>query len=239
MEPSEERLDLRVARQYNLSRAAAQQLIQAGGVRVNGEPVRKPGAKGGGLLAADLPGASYVSRGGYKLAAALEFFRLDVRGEICLDVGAATGGFTDCMLRHGAARVYAVENGRGQLAPALRRHPQVVALEDTDIRGLALPQPVDFVAVDVSFISLAKVMPHVLPLARPGARGVCLVKPQFEAGPGQVNRRGILRDEAVRGQAVATVEACFRRLGLGALALMPSPIAGKDGNIEYLLSWEK
>ena len=202
-----ERLDVALVRRgLTSSRTQGRALIEAGQVQVNGATVRKPGAR---VREADaitlLSRPRYVSRGGQKLEAALRHFDLSVAGRTALDVGASTGGFTDCLLQHGAAKVYAVDVGRSQLAPALRADPRVQAMEQTDIRTLsALPERVDLIVVDVSFISLRLILPHLPRFLKPDAPGVvALVKPQFEAGPGRTNRRGVLTDERLRRQVVA------------------------------------
>ena len=223
------------------TRSRAADLVRLGSVKVEGATAEKPGM----LLAADTklsvaPDASpFVSRGGLKLAAALDAFGLDPRGKIALDIGASTGGFTDVLLSRGAARVFAIDVGRNQLHPKLRRDPRVVVLEATDARRLdrgIIEEPVNVIVADVSFISLTKLLGPALSLAAPGAWLVALVKPQFEAGPEAVGKGGIVRDAGARERAVAGVRAFIDALpGWRVVAEMPSPITGGGGNEEVLI----
>lgn len=235
------RLDqLVVARGLAPSREQARALILAGQVAVNDQVVAKAGTLVPETASISLRGAplSYVSRGGVKLAAALAHFAVPVAGTVALDVGAATGGFTDCLLQQGAARVYAIDVGYGQLAWRLRQDPRVILFERTNIRHLpreAVPEPVDLAVIDVSFISLRLVLPAVLPFLRPGGRIVALVKPQFEVGKGQVGKGGVVRDPARQWQAVAAIQEQAAALGLLPLGVIPAPIRGPKGNQEYLL----
>jgi 23S rRNA (cytidine1920-2'-O)/16S rRNA (cytidine1409-2'-O)-methyltransferase len=212
-------------------------MIMAGEVLVDGQRQDKPGMAvaldADIMLVAPLP---YVSRGGYKLAAALDAFALDVNSRVCADVGACTGGFTDVFLQRGAAQVYAIDVGQGQLDWKLRQDERVIVMERTNARYLEkLPQPVTFVAIDVSFISLKLILPAVRNwLARP-ADVVALIKPQFEAGPEQVGRGGIVRDAAVRRQVLRDVLRWAQEQGWRVDGLVTSPIQGSDGNIEYLV----
>jgi 23S rRNA (cytidine1920-2'-O)/16S rRNA (cytidine1409-2'-O)-methyltransferase len=220
------------------SRAKAQAAIAAGLVTADGRPVMKPSE----MLAADAalraePAHPYVSRGGVKLAAALDHFGFDPRGRTCLDVGASTGGFTEVLVARGAKHVYAVDVGRGQLHPRLREHRKVTVIEETDIRSLSpslLPEAPDFIAVDVSFISLKLVLPRALALARLPAQLVALIKPQFEAGRAHI-RKGIVRDAQVQAEVCSRVTDLVARLGWGVIGIIPSPIAGGDGNREFLI----
>ena len=220
------------------SRAKAQAAIEAGLVVANETPVTKASLE----LPADVvlraePAHPFVSRGGVKLAAALDHFGFDPAGQICLDVGASTGGFTDVLLARGAKRIYAVDVGRDQLHRKLRARNEVVVLENTDIRALAasgLAPPPAFVVVDVSFISLKLVLPAALALARPPARLIALIKPQFEAGRTHV-KKGVIRDAGIHaavGEAVADTVAA---LGWSVRGRIASPILGRDGNREFLL----
>ncbi len=189
-------------------------------------------------MALKSPDQPYVSRGGLKLAAGLEHFQVDVTGLVALDVGVSTGGFTDCLLQHGAARVYGVDVGYGQLAWRLRQDPRVIVLERTNIRHLpreAIPEEIDLAVVDVSFISLKLVLPRVILFLRPGGAIVALVKPQFEVGKGQVGKGGVVRDQQLQLQTVAEIQAFAQTLGLEASRVLPSPILGPKGNQEYLL----
>lgn len=228
-----------VAHGHFESRARAQAAIRAGLVRVDGRPLARPSdtiAPGAVVEArADHP---FVSRGGLKLAAALDAFGIDPAGRVCLDVGASTGGFTDVWLSHGAAHVHAVDVGRNQLHPRLRAEPRVTSLEGTDIRSLgpgALDPRPALASVDVSFIALRLVLPALPPLLVAGAEVVALIKPQFEAGRERVGRGGIVRDPAVREEVCAEVRAQVEAMGGTVLGLIPSPIEGGDGNVEFLI----
>jgi 23S rRNA (cytidine1920-2'-O)/16S rRNA (cytidine1409-2'-O)-methyltransferase len=220
------------------SRAKAQAAIAAGRVTANGVVIGRPAAEiaSDAVLRAE-PAHPYLSRGGVKLAAALDQFRFDPKGCVCLDVGASTGGFTQVLLAREALRVYAVDVGHGQLHPSLRTHPGVISLEGTDVRRLdsaALPATFDFITVDVSFIPLALVLPPALGLARSGAHLVALIKPQFEAGREAV-KKGMVRDRSTHAAVCESVSALVQSLGWQVTALMPSPILGGDGNREFLL----
>ncbi|MDH5753124.1 MAG: TlyA family RNA methyltransferase [Deltaproteobacteria bacterium] len=240
-----ERLDLLlVSRGLAPSRARAQALIMAGKVAVAGKPCDKPGTTvpTDAEVSVREPDHPYVSRGGVKLEAALRHFGLDVTGLNCLDIGASTGGFTHCLLLHGAARVHAVDVGYGQLAWDVRRDPRVNVIERTNIRALAadaLGEAVDLVVVDVSFISLAKVLAEAVRFLRPGGSLLGLVKPQFEAGREHVGRGGLVRDEEVHRDVLRQVEQAGLELGLRLTGHMASPITGKkSGNVEYLALWK-
>ncbi len=235
-----ERLDAELVRRGLIgSRTRAAAAVLAGEVLVDGRPARKPGERvaAGAALALRGPDHPYVGRGGLKLEAALQRFALDPTGWECLDVGAAVGGFTDCLLQHGARHVTAVDVGYGQLAWRLRTDPRVLVHERVNARYLTaehVPRPVDLAVCDVSFISLAKVLPAVLARVRPQGRAVCLVKPQFEAGPADVPAGGVVRDPAVHRRVLAAVAADVARLGWPVQALMASPLKGADGNREFL-----
>jgi 23S rRNA (cytidine1920-2'-O)/16S rRNA (cytidine1409-2'-O)-methyltransferase len=219
------------------SRARAQALILAGEVLVNGQAETKAGAMVSDSAVISLRAAlPFVSRGGLKLAHALDSFAIDVSRRTCLDAGASTGGFSDCLLQHGAARIYAVDVGYGQLDWKLRSDPRVVVMERTNIRYLdSLPEQPSLCVVDVSFISLRLVLPVVYKLAADDAECVALVKPQFEAGRGLVGKGGVVRDERVHRQVVADVITVASEIGWRALALVRSPITGPAGNVEFLL----
>lgn len=233
------RLDLIVAEKYGCGRGHARELIEAGLVSRGGKVLYKPGVScDPDGVAVDWREKKYVSRGGLKLERALDFFGIDVSGAVCADVGASTGGFTDCLLQRGAKKVYAIENGSGQLHESLRRDPRVISLENTDIRAAdaaVLPR-FDVVTIDVSFISLTKVLPYAKGLLAPGGTALCLVKPQFEAGKGAVGKNGVLRDTKARRRAVETVAGFAREQGLDVLGETESPITGGDGNVEYWLN---
>jgi len=222
------------------NRELARRLVMAGEVLVGDRPVTKPGAEVPDDAEVRLRGADspFVSRGGEKLAGALDAFRLDVRDRVAVDVGASTGGFTDCLLQRGARRVIAVDVGYGQLAWKLRQDARVVVLERTNARRLVaddLPEAPDLAVVDVSFISLAIVLPAVVGCVEPGASIVALVKPQFEVGRGRVGKGGVVRDEAARGEAVASVRDAAEGLGLTVRGEAESVLPGPKGNREVFL----
>jgi 23S rRNA (cytidine1920-2'-O)/16S rRNA (cytidine1409-2'-O)-methyltransferase len=225
------------------SRERARAMILAGQVRVAGQPVTKAGAKVGAdtTITVDAPDHPYVGRGGLKLAHALDAFGLDAHGRMALDIGAATGGFTDVLLQRGAVRVVALDVGHGQLAWRLRSDNRVVVLERVNARTLTpdqLPAEArrfDIVTIDVSFISLRQILPVVPPLLAAGADVIALVKPQFEAGREEVGKGGIIRDPAVHTRVIDEVSAAAERVGLNRLALVESPITGMEGNREFLL----
>jgi 23S rRNA (cytidine1920-2'-O)/16S rRNA (cytidine1409-2'-O)-methyltransferase len=241
MAQKKERLDkLLVDRGLVETRSKARGIIMAGEVLVDGQRQDKPGMDvaldAGITLVTPMP---YVSRGGYKLAGALDAFALEVNGRVCADVGACTGGFTDVLLQRGAARVYAIDVGQGQLDWKLRQDERVVIMERTNARYVeSLPERVGFVAIDVSFISLKLILPAVQGWLRPSADVIALIKPQFEAGPEQVGRGGIVRDTAVRRQVLEDVLGWAQEQGWRVAGLIPSPIRGSDGNVEYL-AWLK
>ena len=218
------------------SRAKAQAAIAAGRVAADGVVLRKPSDEiSADALLDATPEHPWVSRGGLKLAAALDRFGFDPAGRVCLDVGASTGGFTDVLRARGARRVYAVDVGRGQLHPKLRADAAVVALEETDIRALApLAEPPDLAVVDVSFISLKLVLPAVDRLLRRPAQLVALIKPQFEAGRKNL-KKGIVRDPAVHAAVCDDIAAFAASLGWKVAGIIPSPIEGGDGNKEFLM----
>jgi 23S rRNA (cytidine1920-2'-O)/16S rRNA (cytidine1409-2'-O)-methyltransferase len=223
------------------SRAKAQAAIEAGLVNANGVVIRKASDE----IAIDAPlnatpAHPYVSRGGVKLAAALDHFGFNPAGRTCLDVGASTGGFTQVLLERGAHSVIAVDVGRDQLHASLRGRPDIISLERTDIRALAassLPEAPDLVTIDVSFISLKLVLPAITQLAARKAQLVALIKPQFEAGPERVSK-GIVRDPAVHAEVCESLQNHAVSLGWRAIGIIPSPIEGGDGNREFLLGAE-
>jgi 23S rRNA (cytidine1920-2'-O)/16S rRNA (cytidine1409-2'-O)-methyltransferase len=224
------------------SRAKAQAAIAAGLVSANDAPVRKASEEISidAVLRASAA-HPYVSRGGVKLAAALDHFGFDPKGKVCLDVGASTGGFTQVLLERGAAQVYAVDVGQRQLHESLRARPGVISLEATDIRALSparLTEPAELVTIDVSFISLKLVLPAALALATRSAQLIALIKPQFEAGRGAV-KKGVVRDQAVHAAVCEDIAAFVTSLGWRVLGVTPSPIAGGDGNAEFLLGAER
>ncbi len=239
-----ERLDrLLVHQGFVDSREVAVRTILAGGVLVDGVIVDKPAR----LVPRDARieierAAPFVSRAGEKLAAAIDAFSVDPRGLITLDVGCSTGGFTDCLLQRGAERVYAVDVGYGLIDWKLRQDPRVVLLERTNIRYIdraLIPELVDLVVIDVSFISLTLVLPSVVPFLRDGGRIVVLVKPQFEVGKGQVGPGGIVRDEALRRAVTEKIIASGVSLGLEATGVLDSPVKGRKGNQEILVGFRR
>jgi 23S rRNA (cytidine1920-2'-O)/16S rRNA (cytidine1409-2'-O)-methyltransferase len=235
------RLDrLLVERGLVESRERAQARIIAGHVLVNEQKQNKSGALVPEdaeirILGEQLP---YVSRGGLKLESALKEFKVSVAGKTALDVGASTGGFTDCLLQHGCEKVYAVDVGYGQMAWKLRQDPRVVVIERTNIRTIEpslIPGPVAIVVIDASFISLEKVIPSIMQFLGTESELIALIKPQFEVGRAQVGKGGIVRDETARAAAVKTISDFIRSIGLDVKGVIPSPIQGQDGNVEYLL----
>ena len=228
-------LDLKLAD----SRQQAQALIRAGQVLVNDVPKDKPGCQIDPTATVRIRGERmpYVSRGGLKLAAALDGFDVSPEGRVCADLGASTGGFTDCLLQRGASKVFAIDVGYGQLAWSLRQDDRVVVMERTNARHLdALPDPPSLIVGDLSFISLAKILPAIVRIASPGAEAVLLIKPQFEAGREGIEKGGVVRDPEVRAAAIAQVRAAAEEAGATWLGTVTSPIAGaKKGNIEELV----
>jgi 23S rRNA (cytidine1920-2'-O)/16S rRNA (cytidine1409-2'-O)-methyltransferase len=219
------------------TREKAQALVLAAAVTVDGRPVRKSAELVEPDAAIDVAASDrFVSRGGHKLEHALDRFGIDVGEMVCLDVGASTGGFTDCLLGRGARRVYAVDVGRGQLDWRLRNDSRVVVRERTNVRDLdLLPEPIDLATIDVSFISLRLALPPIARLVRPGGPIVALVKPQFEAGRGQVGRGGVVRDPAVHRRVLLDVWGWSVERGLTPRGLIASPLRGPAGNVEFLL----
>ncbi len=238
---SKERLDvLMFQRGLAVSRERAKATIMAGKVFVGGKKVDKAGT----LIAADAEitvsgdGIGYVSRGGLKLAKALAAFALDLEGKVMADIGASTGGFTDCALKNGAAKVFAIDVGYGQLAWSLRTDPRVVSMERTNIRDVTaatLGVALDFAVIDVAFISLDKVLPVARHLLSPAGGVVALIKPQFEAGREKVGKKGVIKDPEVHYEVICRILSVARELGFHAVGLTFSPVKGPEGNIEYLL----
>jgi 23S rRNA (cytidine1920-2'-O)/16S rRNA (cytidine1409-2'-O)-methyltransferase len=237
-QPKRERLDqMLVQRGLAESRSQAQRLIMAGQVRLDGEVMLRPSKEvpATAAIAVDA-GPRFVSRGGEKIEAALETFGLSVQGKVCADVGASTGGFTDCLLQRGARRVYAIDVGRGILHWKLRNDPRVVLLEGTNARHLErLPEPIDLVSIDAAFISLALLLPPAAGWLAPGGDVVALVKPQFEAGREAVGRGGVVRDSRIHREVLERVVTEAANAGLGPQGILRSPLRGPRGNIEFLL----
>lgn len=241
MPPSKTRLDVLVVEKgISDTRPRARALIMAGKILVNGQPLEKPGVQVSSaddivLKGDDMP---YVSRGGIKLESALDRFQVDPTGLICLDVGASTGGFTDCLLQNGARSVFAVDVGYGQLAWKLRNDPRVIVIERSNIRNLpekAIPEPVDLVTIDVSFISLKIVVPSILKFLKPDAIIIALIKPQFEVGKGRVGKGGVVRDPHLHDAVIQDLSNFFSDQHLTVHAIVPSPIKGPKGNTEFFI----
>lgn len=218
------------------SRERAQRMVMAGQVRSGDRILVKPAT----MLAADdhlelVESPRYVSRGGYKLEAALETFEITLNRRRCMDVGASTGGFTDCMLQYGATSVLAVDVGRTQIHQVLREDARVTLMEHTNARNLPALPPVDFFAMDVSFISVRKVLPAIARRVSPATEGVVLLKPQFELAPAQVPQKGVIRDESLRQDVAADTCQWLEHQGWTVFAVEDCPVAGGDGNVEFLL----
>lgn len=240
-----ERLDVLLVQQgLANSRELAKAYIMAGNVYVDGQKEDKAGTKVAVTAKLEVKGnqMKYVSRGGYKLEKAMDVFGIRLDGKICLDIGASTGGFTDCMLQNGASKVYAIDVGYGQFAWKLRNDERVVCLEKTNVRYVTheqVPDEGDFASIDVSFISLTKVLPAVLGVLGEKGQLVCLIKPQFEAGREKVGKKGVVRDSSVHREVIEMIVEYVRTQGLGILGLDFSPIKGPEGNIEYLIYLDK
>ena len=240
-----ERLDvLLVKRNLAASREKAKAIIMSGNVYVEGQKEDKAGSMFADSVSIEVRGNTlpYVSRGGLKLEKAMKQFHLSLEGKICMDVGSSTGGFTDCMLQNGAVKVYAVDVGHGQLDWKLRQDDRVVCMERTNIRYVVpedLQEPAEFSSIDVSFISLTKVLLPVRTLLTDSGQVVCLIKPQFEAGRDKVGKKGVVRDKAVHREVIEQVTDYAKSIFFEPLHLEFSPIKGPEGNIEYLLHLQK
>ena len=242
-----ERLDvILVSQGYAASREKAKAIIMAGNVFVNGQREDKAGSAFDPekIKTLEVKGSSlkYVSRGGLKLEKAMEAFPISMEGKICMDIGASTGGFTDCMLQNGAVRVYSVDVGHGQLAWKLRSDDRVVCMEKTNFRYMKpedIPEKLDFASCDVSFISLTKILIPARNLLKDGGQMVCLIKPQFEAGKEKVGKKGVVRDPEVHVEVIEKVIDFADYIGFQVRDLEHSPIKGPEGNIEYLVFLEK
>lgn len=243
-EVSKERLDVILTnRGLFESREKAQGALMAGLVYINGNKADKPGAKYPSDVEVEVREnhMPFVSRGGFKLQRAMEVFGLSLDGNIAMDIGASTGGFTDCMLQHGAVKVYSVDVGYGQLAWSLRNDERVVCMERTNARHLTdkeVPDKIDFASMDVSFISIKKIFPAIVPLLKDEGQMVCLIKPQFEAGREKVGKNGVVRDKEVHIEVINGILSSLTEFDLYAHGLTYSPIKGPKGNIEYLV-WLK
>lgn len=235
------RLDLALTeRRLCDSRTKAQERIKSGAVTVNGKTERKPSfpVEEDDVIACDTAGeCPYVSRGGKKLEAALDAFGVTPQGLTCLDIGASSGGFTDCLRQRGAKKIYAVDSGSGQLHPSLREQSSILSLENRNARYLTaadVPEPIDLIVMDVSFISQTKLYPALAPLLRPCGRMITLIKPQFEVGRSGIGKGGIVKDEKKRKQAVEDVKEAALLFGFSCQGVIASPILGGDGNHEFL-----
>jgi 23S rRNA (cytidine1920-2'-O)/16S rRNA (cytidine1409-2'-O)-methyltransferase len=225
------------------SREKARQLIMAGSVYIDGRMIDKAGALvSESEIVIKESGSRYVGRGGLKLEHALKEFNLSIHGKVALDAGASTGGFTDCLLQNGATKVYAVDVGYGQLAWKLFNHPDVIRIERTNVRYLkteAIPQKVDLITVDLSFISLTLVLEHLLEFLKPGGEMVLLIKPQFEVGKSEVGKGGIVKNPLLHESAVQKIRELGMRLRLFSAGVVESPILGQKGNKEFLIHFRK
>lgn len=245
MNSARSRLDVTLVRKgFYSSRKQAQAAVIAGCVFVNGVCAKKPGQLVSASDMIEIRGQEmpYVSRGGLKLAHALKVFKIDLTEKVVIDVGASTGGFTDCALKAGARRVFAVDVGYGQLAWKLRNDPRVAVLERTNIRYLepaALDELADFATIDVSFISLQKVLPPIGLLLKPEGEGLALIKPQFEAGPEKVGKKGVVRNAAIHIEVCSQVVEYISNLGWRVMGLTYSPIRGPEGNLEFFVYFSK
>ena len=230
------RLDLfMVKNSLAQSRERAKEMIESGKVTADGKVINKPSFDVDGEKIEVAKEESYVGRGAKKLEKAISVFSIDLKGKTAVDAGASTGGFTEQMLKNGAFKVYAVDVGFGQLAQSLKNDERVVNLEKTDIRNLELSEKVDFFTADVSFISLTQVLYHLKRLSSDNAEGVCLVKPQFEAGREYVGKKGVVKDKKVHKKVLSDILDFAINLGFSVKGLTHSPISGQNGNIEYLL----
>ena len=233
-----------VQRGHAASREKAKAVIMAGCVYVNGQKEDKAGTTFDENAKIEVRGSTlkYVSRGGLKLEKAMTHFGVTLDQKVCMDVGASTGGFTDCMLQNGAKKVYAVDSGSGQLSPKLKSDPRVVDLEKTNFRYITekeIPERADFASADVSFISLKYILPALSPLLKDGGSAVCLIKPQFEAGRENVGKKGVVKDPRVHIKVIKNVCSYAVQAGFSVSALDFSPVKGPEGNIEYLVYLKK
>jgi 23S rRNA (cytidine1920-2'-O)/16S rRNA (cytidine1409-2'-O)-methyltransferase len=235
------RLDLLVVKKAGFSREYAREVIENGLVSCGGKVLVKAGMKvdTDADITVDAAPMRYVSRGGYKLEQAINAFGIEVAGKVCVDIGASTGGFTDCLLQHGAIKVTAVDCGNGQLAPSLRVDKRVTTVEDMNIRQIDVDKyrrSFDLAVVDVSFISLTMVLPIIAELVKRGGVAVGLVKPQFEVGKAALNKKGIVTDGRKRVAALETVMQSAAKAGFGSLKHIESTVVGRDGNVEFLFT---
>ena len=233
------RLDLILVEQFSISREYAKEVISQGRVSVNGKIISKAGAKIplNAAIQADINPPEFVSRAGFKLKFALEHFNIELTGLVCLDIGASTGGFTHCMLKNGAKKIIALDNGNGQLHPLLKEDERVISIENTDIRNISLselPFIPQFITCDVSFISVTKIAYKIDELL-PFGNAIILIKPQFEVGRENLNKSGIAFSKKTHNIIIDKIKETFKSYNLNAVNLIESPIKGKNGNVEYLL----
>ena len=239
------RLDMLVVKkQLAMSREKAREYILTGKIYVNGRVEKKCGLKIKEDSHIEMIGEiiPYVSRGGLKLEKAIKDFNIDLKNKVCLDIGASTGGFTECMLLNGAKKVFAIDVGRNQLAEKLRNNPKVVSMEETNIRDINLDdikELSDFASIDVSFISLDKVIPHVLPLLKESGEVMALIKPQFEAGRGKVSKKGVIKSAKLHEEIILNIISLLKENNINIIGLNYSGIKGPNGNIEYLINFTK
>ncbi|MGN1318055.1 MAG: TlyA family RNA methyltransferase [Lachnospirales bacterium] len=233
------RLDIFVKEKLNISRQKSAELIKGSSVRVNGKIILKPSFQIEDTDKVDVSDTDdvlkYVSRGGYKLEKAIELFNIDLKDKICIDIGASTGGFTDCMLKNGAKKVYACDVGSNQLVDILKNDKRVISIENTDIRNLCLNEKADFISCDVSFISLKYIIPKARDLVKDNGKCVFLIKPQFEAGREFINKNGIVKNPKVHKRIIKDLVKCFNENNFYVNSISFSPIKGGDGNIEYII----
>lgn len=233
------RLDVFLREKYGYSREYAKGVIESGKITVNGSTKGvKPSlavSENDEVRAAEGTEPKYAGRGGFKLEKAIKYFDIKLNGLVCVDVGASTGGFTDCMLQNGAEKVYAIDVGTGQLAEKLKNNPRVISMEQTNVNNAVIPENADFISVDVSFVSLSAVVDVVYNLLAHNGSAVMLVKPQFEAGKGNVGKKGIVKDKKVHRSVLKNTVAFVKQAGFSIKGIVGSPIKGGDGNIEYLM----
>lgn len=235
--PEKIRLDLLISKQEGVSRNIAVDMIKEGRVRLQDKVLLSPGAKffDDSIFSVEKPEYIYVGRGGYKLEKALKHFSINLQDKICIDIGASTGGFTDCMLRFRALKVYAVDTGTDQLAESLRNDKRVISMEKTDIRDVNIDDNISFASVDVSFISLGKILKNISTLLNEKGEAVCLIKPQFEAGPENVGKDGVVKNRKIHLKILENMYNIIIGFNFTVKDIIPSPIKGGDGNIEYLI----
>ena len=232
------RLDILISEKENIPRAVAKSFIEEGLVSVNQKTITSPGVKFdmNEEITVNKPNDMFVSRAGNKLKAAIEAFSIDVNGKICIDVGASTGGFTDCLLKYGASKVYAIDTGTDQLHNKLKEHPKVISIEKTNINNVhELPDKAEILVIDVSFVSLKKVFDSALNLTLESAEIICLIKPQFEVGRENISKKGIVRDKKNHTKILNDFRKYFTDKNLSIQGLIESPIKGLNGNTEHLI----